>query len=323
MTATPSPARRAYLVGTVFSGSTVFGQALGSADGVRYLGEVDRLVQFPATMWADEPEATCHYCELHNQDCPVWTGERVAQARTQPYGRLMDHFEETFGPDILIDGSKHPQWLRTVGFHGGIDPARTVAYLTVRSPFAFVDSYRARTRAQAWEAANVWRDVNYDAMRLLARQRLPVMTVRYEDFARDPEEVLRPACALLGIDYTPDLRLFQQQPSHDVGGNYNARAVADSSATFDPNDMKRKIPEHWVPATESSAAEYWGKPFGGWIDTKWQRRLSAADVELIIQTPGLVNLANLLGYELSADIAAWEGMQAPTDRPSGTSGQHE
>lgn len=294
--------RRAFLIGTPFSGSTVFGQALGAAQGVRYLGEIDRLVRFPPDLRRDEPDVTCNYCQLLEQPCPVWTDERVAQARRTPIGELMNFFESEFDGDVLVDGSKHLHWLRAVADDGGIELGETVLFLTTRSPFGFVDSHQARIASPTWEAANIWRDVSDQALRLSTKLNLPLMVVRYEDFAREPEPLLHSASCLLGIPYQPEMRFFQHIPSHDVGGNFNARTAQN----LDSLEALRRIPEQWRPA---AMEEYWGRPFGGWVDLKWQRRLDASDVETITQTPGLSGLAALLGYDLGREISAWEAVR--------------
>src|SRR5688572_23914216 len=206
----------------------------------------------------------------------------------------MSFFADEFAGAAVIDGSKHPHWLRAVVADRPLDLDRTVAFLTVRSPFAFVDSFRHRTGCAVWEAANVWRDTYYDGLRMLTRFTLPFMVVRYEALALDPAAALRPACALLGVQYQSDMLGFQQQPSHDVGGNASSKAV--SRDHFSAEEFRERLPEHWVRSAGQSQG-YWGKPFGGWVDDKWHHKTTAAEIEGILQTPGLVDVANLLGYE--------------------------
>lgn len=318
MSARPRPddlARHAYFLGTNFSGSTVLGQALGAHRDVTYLGEVDRLVHFPLTFFPDEPEATCHHCELAGQPCSVWTPDRVAVARRTRYGDLMAYFQAELGSPVLVDGSKHPNWLRYTLAEQPAEVERTVAFVTVRSPFGFCDSYRSRTGCQMWEAANIWRDVYYDAVRMLNQAGLPSMVVRYERFALEPEPVLRHACALLGIDYAPEMRYFRSQPSHDLGGNHGVYAVARDESGAVSGIRARGVAAtpsagSAEPAGSREQAEAQGiTPFGGWVDEKWQRRLTAGEVEQVLQTPGLTDVANLLGYELTREVAAWERRQ--------------
>lgn len=245
--------RRAYLLGTNFCGSTVFGQALGAHPEMRYLGEVDRLVQHPASFFAPEPEPPCRYCDLRGVACPVWTPARVEGAKAVPYGRVMDYLEGELDERVLIDGSKHPFWMRAAAEEGALDPGRTVAFLNLRSPFAFCDSFRNRTGCQAWEAANVWRDVYYDSMRLLNRLGLPYLVARYESFALDPEATLRPACALLGVGYDPWMPFFQDRPSHDVGGNISSHAVPRAQdPAFSSQEFQDRMPRALVGLSEQS-----------------------------------------------------------------------
>jgi hypothetical protein len=305
------PTRQAFLVGTPFCGSTVFGQALGVHGSMSYLGEVDRAVRFGPSVWAENPDPACHYCTLNDLPCPIWTEERLRTARSLPHGKLLSFFGEEFGGAAVIDGSKHPHWLRTVLADQPADPGSMAVFLTARSPFAFCDSYRFRTGCGIWEAANVWRDVYYDSQRMVNRAGLPHLVVRYEDFALDPEPVLRSACALLGVEYEPQMRFFQGQPGHDIGGNYSARAVTREAGEFSREEFRKRLPDGLAPFMEA-AESYWGKPFGGWVDDKWQRNMTEDDIEFVLQTPGLVDVANLLGYELSKDVLAWERRRAAT-----------
>lgn len=303
--ATTAAPRGAFFLGTNFCGSTVFGKALGAHSAVTYLGEVDRLVQFGPSVSPGESEPPCHDCEIRRQPCPVWTSDRVTTARGVRHRALMPFFGDEFGDRVLVDGSKHPHWLRAVLADGGADPATTVAFVTARSPFAFCHSFRFRTGCQMWEAANVWRDVYYDALRLVVRAGLPLMVVRYEDFAMDPEAVLRPACTLLGIGYEDQMPHFQERPAHDIGGNYNVAVGPTDAAGAPTGAALPAVPEAWT-ANRDHGGEYWGKPFGGWVDDKWQKGLLEADVEQVLQAPGLGDVANLLGYELTREVAAWE-----------------
>lgn len=237
---TGSRARRAWFLGTPFCGSTVFGQALGVHPGVTYLGEADRLVAFPASVWAEEPVATCHYCELHEQPCPVWTPARVDKARGLPYGELMSYFESELQTPVLVDGSKHAHWLRAVLADRPGDLDAAVAFVTVRSPFAFVDSYRFRTGCPTWQAANVWRDVYYDALRLATRKGMPLMVVRYEEFALDPEPVLRRASTLLA-----------STTSRRCGTSRSSRATT-SEATTTSSPCSARSPRSSLPRTSAT-----------------------------------------------------------------------
>jgi hypothetical protein len=299
-----------FLVGTAFCGSTVFGQALGVHSAMTYLGEVDRAVQHAPSVWSEDPDPKCYYCQFHERSCPLWTEDRMRAARSLPPGKVLPFFAEELRSGSVVDGSKHPHWLRAVLADRQADLDGMAVFLTVRSPFAFCDSYRFRTGVPIWEAANLWRDVYYDAQRMLNRARLPHMVVRYEDFALDPEPVLRQACRLLGVHYEPQMRFFHGQPGHDIGGNFSARAVSSGPAgEFSRDEYRDRVLGKLAPLWEQ-AESYWGKPFGGWVDDKWQGKTTADDIEFALQTPGLVDVANLLGYELSRDVLAWERRRA-------------
>lgn len=310
--------RRAYILGTPFCGSTVFGQALGAHSAATYLGEVDRVVGWPPDGWPGETRPSCHWCELHGQECPVWTPERVDTVRSLRHAELMDFFDRELGGSVLVDGSKHPRWLSNLIAQGGIDPQQTVVFLAVRSPFAFASSHIYKTDRPVWEAANIWRDVYYDAMRIVSRSRLPLLVVRYEDFAERPESVLRPATAMLGLTYEPDMLMFQHMPRHDVGGNFGALVPADKQVEYlslrQPPGATGGVGS-WVnlPETDRSAP---AEPFGGAVRLQWLDRLTSDDLDSVVETPGLGDVANMLGYHLGREISAWQRRQLERDAPS-------
>lgn len=301
--------RRAYILGTPYCGSTVFGQALGAHSGAGYLGEVDRVAGYPADGWPGESDPTCHYCEVRGEECPVWTPERQASVRSMPHGGLMDYFEAELGPQALVDGSKHPRWLANLVAQGAVDPQRTVVFLVVRSPFAYASSHIGQRVRPAWEAANIWRDVYYDAMRIVSRARLPLLVVRYEDFAETPEVVLRPATAMLGLDYEPDMLYFQHRPRHDIGGNYGALVRADQQVEYAAPGAAESGGGGRVklPDADGTAQE---KPFGRSVRLHWLDRLTPDDLDAIMETPGLGEIANLMGYHLAREVRTWQRQQS-------------
>lgn len=74
---------------------------------------------------------------------------------------------------------------------------------------------------------------------------------------------------------------------------------------FSSTDFRDRLPDQWVRSTGQSDV-YWGKPFGGWVDRKWHRNMTEGDVETVLQTPAIADVANLLGYELSREVTGWE-----------------
>lgn len=154
--------------------------------------------------------------------------------------------------------------------------------LIVRSPFAFTDTFRRHMRWQAWEAANTWRDTYYDSIRLVSETGIPALVVRQEDLARDAEWALRPAQTLLGVGQWP-------------ARNRARRSQADEHYFVGLRDRE----------STTEGVEYDADP----VTTSWYERLSADDIESVMQTPGLVDLANQLGYQLRRDISAWRQAQ--------------
>jgi hypothetical protein len=190
-------------------------------------------------------------------------------------------------------------WLRDVRAAAvAPSPARVRVLVAVRSPFAFASSFRRRERgAPAWQAANAWRDVLFDALRFLGASGLPHMIVRYEDFATAPEPVLRRVCDFLDLAYDPGMLSFWQTDVHALGGNAGAyvwyQGYRHAGRDAGDDDL-------WTPADAALGERYRARGFGGWSDDKWRDELSAADRREVVQTPGLADLATLAGYDLQA-----------------------
>jgi len=288
MSATP---RDVHVIGPPFSGSTLLGNALNGHPAIAHVGEVSAIPQFG--IGADDDR--CHLCLALGRECPVWTGPTLKRLVGAGAAGAIDVLREAAGAPVLVDSSKWVSWLHAS------DPLRRLGdrpvqvLLCVRSPFAFVDSVCRRDGIEAWQGANLWRDIVFDALRTLGHLGLPVMTVRYEDFAFAPEPVLRRICRFLDIAFDPGMLRFWETPVHAVSGNAGAFVWYDGYV----HRGLRADKGVWSEADAATAAGYATRGFGGWVDDKWRARQDDRIRREIAGTPLLSDLATLVGYDLT------------------------
>ena len=279
-----------YVVGTTYSGSTLLGNALNGHPDVFHAGEISRLPAFGLG-----PEAhDCMLCRVQGRPCPVWnddTRERVSAAGPV---EAVPMLRDVTGSPVVIDSSKYVDWLRRATEGGGRGLGRSIrVLLTLRNPFGFAASVHRTDGLAAWEAANIWRDTVYDAMRLLGRLALPFVVVRYEDFAFEPEPLLRRICDVLSLEWTPGVLEFWNRESHALGGNPHAYV-------WYPGYVNAVDYGSEFAADRSIAESFHSRQFGGWADDRWRSELSGSDLDQILQTPMLSAMADLAGYNLRA-----------------------
>ncbi|HEV8550888.1 MAG TPA: hypothetical protein VGQ57_17700 [Polyangiaceae bacterium] len=288
--------RDVYILGTVFSGSTLVGNAFGIHPAAFFAGELAALPAYSKQYGVMHVIDGCLMCQLLGRECEVWTKDRKKRVmRVGPANCLAELRAET-GRPVVVDGSKLMGWFRVVYGQGGIDPERTRVIITSKDPFSFADSYMRRTQQQAWEAANVWRDTYADILRTMNSARLLYTHVSYAEFSMQPEGALRRLCQLTGLTYFPELLGFRSAEVCSIGGNPGANVQREGMV----DALKKKT--EWAKHMEPEHYEGYqrGIEKTGWTDLKWTERLTVNDLGVIMQTPGLVDLASLLGYNLAA-----------------------
>lgn len=274
----------AYLIGPPYSGSTLLGNALNGHPRIFHSGEVSRLPEFGL----GPPARECMVCRVLGRDCPVWDSglaDRIARAGPGAAATLV---REATRADVVVDSSKHVDWLRLVMRDGPSRDPRVI--VTVRHPYAFAASVRRTDGLAAWQAANMWRDTVYDALRELGRASIPFLVARYEDFALSPEPVLRRICDFLSLPFDPRCLRFWEVPSHALGGNPHAYVWY--------GDYVRRVDFGSEFAADAAIAhDFRARSFGGWVDSRWRDELSAADMREIRATPLLGDLVHVVGYD--------------------------
>jgi hypothetical protein len=278
------------VVGTPYSGSTLLGNALNAHPAIAHVGEFSALPAFGFEPIDDQ----CHLCLALGRDCPVWTPETIERVSAAGPRGAFDVLREVTGAPVLLDSSKWVPWLYRTEPEGRRASRRVLALLTVRNPFAFADSVVRRDGVEPWQAANLWRDTVFDALRALGRMSLPLMVVRYEDVARDPAATLGAICRYVDLDFDDRMLRFWETSVHAISGNAGAfvwypgyvhRGRRDDKGTWSESD-----------ATLSDA--YRERSFGGWVDDKWRASLGDDGRRQVLGTPMLADLATQLGYDL-------------------------
>jgi hypothetical protein len=289
-----SPDIDVFIVGTVFSGSTLIGNALGTHDDVLFAGEVAALPLFSKTYGVMHAIDGCLACAELGRPCETWTRERIAAVEAAGLGGYADVLRRETGRRVIVDGSKSAQWLRLVGEKTKLDPERTRVIVSSKDPFSFADSFIRREGIPAWQAANLWRDTYVDVFRTLAAARVLHTHVAYADLSRDTAGTLKRLCALVGVSYDRSLLGFRTRTVCSIGGNLGAHVGREGIV-----DALRKKTE-WHSKVEARHWETYEARGGdpSYSDQKWTERLRLSDLTQIVQTPGLTDLASLLGYDL-------------------------
>lgn len=155
------------------------------------------------------------------------------------YRTLYDAARTVSGRDLLVDSSKHISLACCLRWSEEIDlrvlhvvrDARAVAYSwskTVSRPEAVEGSAEGAYMAR-WSAGKT--AMHWNAQNLgfgaLARQGVPTLRVRYEDFVREPEATVRRVAVFAGLDETVPLPFrtdagevaVDLTPNHQVAGN--------------------------------------------------------------------------------------------------------
>lgn len=278
-----------YIIGTAFSGSTLIGNALNAHPEAAYFGEISHLPEFDR----GKPHYdACMLCWPAGKDCPVWHKETIAQLIEAGPGGSLDALRKISNTPIVIDGSKKLEWLRRT-LTEKPSTTKSLVILATKNPFAYTASHMHNDPVPNWVAANTWRDTIYDALRTLNTFSIPFLTVKYEDFASNSEVMLKRINSFLSLDFSPNQLEYWKSPVHALGGNPGAYANYPEFKDF--AKYWQKYPNaNW----EAKSKVFQGKKLGE-VDTGWIKRLSSEDVQIVLSTPNLVDLATVLGYNLA------------------------
>jgi len=288
-----------FVVGTLFSGSTLIGRDITTRiRKAHYVGELNNFTQVPELSHPSSGRS-CGPCSLLGKRCRHFTDALRERVSYNDIFGMHEQLARSLGASVIIDGSKFVAWLRRALEQQRADPANRTpvkVIVTVRNPIAFAISHRNRTGEQLWQGAGIWRDTYVDALRTVNTHGLPHMVLRYEEYMAAPERSLERLSAFLHLplDAKPDATRL-----HDTGGNWSS---------FVPYVGKKELDEYIARLKGPGRAEaekfveharaYWNddKPKE---DTRWHRSLTAGEAYAVLSTPGLPDVASILGYNLA------------------------
>jgi hypothetical protein len=281
-----------FIVGSLFSGSTLLGNSLNGSPEVIFLGETDRLRYF--RRYETSPDYYVDRSILSENThipCEFWDKSLLTKIKWLPIGEAFQEIIERAGTSIVLDGSKNIDWLIHL-YPNLIEEFNIVAIVATRNPFAFCSSYMNLNQVSAWAAAEVWRNVYSHTLRCLASYSIPNIVVRYEDFAFDPEQILKQKLTkFLGIPFHQQMMEYWQVPNYALGGNTGAYLQFQQF-----QQAKLNSSEQWKPDY------YQDKPFGGWVSERWLDILDEDQIAEIASLDGVMATAFNLGYNLTALI---------------------
>ncbi|GAA4095709.1 hypothetical protein [Actinomadura miaoliensis] len=293
------PPASVFVVGTLFSGSTLIGRDMTTRiRKAHYVGELNNFTQFPDLSHPTSGRE-CGPCSLLGRQCRHFTDALRERVTYDDILGMHGQFARSLGVSVIIDGSKYVAWLRRAVEQRSADPANRTpvnVIATVRNPIAFAISHRNRTGEPLWQGAEIWRDTYVDALRTVNTFGLPVLTMRYEDYMADPERSLERLSAFLHLplDAEPDNTRL-----HDTGGNWS------SFVPYVGKDQLDKFIERLDGPGRAEAEKFVAHARAYWNDekpredTRWHRSLNAGEANSVLSTPGLVDVASLLGYNVA------------------------
>lgn len=295
----PDPRVDVFLVGSQYSGTTHLGGLLAANLGAVYAGEMAHLPRFVKEYRIYDDPIGCLLCTAVDRPCPVWTTDVVAAAEDAGPAGSMDVLRRWTGSSVIVDGSKMPQWLRLATETRPEGAARAVVVVTARSPLRYVISASGSTGAPIWETAQWWRDIYVDTLRTISRRQLPMLVVHNEAVRRQPLETVAAIASLLGREAPAELHTAV--PTHSIAGNlwvqqgYSARTDdLQRKLGLRGDDVASPTGEQWDAVTRRASMAEVGRPKS--------RRSALEMAQMVIECPGLTDVAHALGYHLAMDI---------------------
>ncbi|GAA2157219.1 hypothetical protein GCM10009727_66910 [Actinomadura napierensis] len=304
----PKPQERSltsiFVIGTLFSGSTLMGRDMTARIKMaHYVGELNNFTQVPDFSHKDSGRG-CGPCSLLGKQCRHFTDALRDRVSYDDILGMHEQFARSLGVSAIVDGSKFVAWMRRAVEQRAVEQrvadraSRTAvsAIITVRNPIAFAISHRNRTGEALWRGAGIWRDTYVDALRTANFHGLPQLVVRYEDYMADRERSLERLAAFLHLPLSPKP---DNTSIHDTGGNWS------SFVPYVGREQLEKFIQqlHGSGRTDAEnfikhARAYWNdeKPQE---DTRWHNSINAGDAHGVLSTPGLADVASILGYNIA------------------------
>lgn len=278
-----------FVVGTLFSGSTLLGHELTARlDNAQYIGEMTNFLRHSDMYAPKAADMPCSICNSQGRECPFLNTKLQHRLSYNNIPDVLKTMSHVFDKSVIIDGSKYVAWLQKALVQGFSGQQPRVIICT-RNPFAFALSHRNRNGGELWQGANIWRDTYADALRTINHHGLAHVVVRYEDFILHRDKTVENLAPFLLSSLLPKADFSR---CHASGGNWSAAVPFVGT-----KQMEKAVKKQGKRAADfvAHSRDYWAE--SPKIDTRWYQ-LSTSELTQITQTPGLADIATLLGYNL-------------------------
>lgn len=275
----------AFVIGTPYSGSTILGEYLNNYKGTFFAGELARFEPLHEQNHLYEQASMCLSCALTNSKCPVFNEHLQAKMKNSNPIDAHKKLARLTSSDVIVDGSKFVNWLNMATVTDNAKQTDIRAIITVKNPISFVESCLAREEnigVPAHQLANLWRDTYYDCLRSVSTNNISFFIVRNEDFSTANPVLLRNIASFL------NLQSKKVSPLHAIGGNpgvLEGKKFSDEFAQTIEQSKQHSFLIHREFMKRGKIKRF-SKP-----------KLNETQKSEVLQTPGLVDVAVLLGYD--------------------------
>jgi hypothetical protein len=275
-----------YIVAKAYSGSTILGRDLNSHSKIFYTGELGRIPQYRKKYNYYEYDAGCMNCFIKGTNCKIFSENNLVKLGKKHPRLANEYLRRITKKPIIVDGSKYVDWLN-INCEDQKYLESTRVIILVKSPIEYLYSCAVRGVGPIWQEANAWRDTYFDAIRTVNWLGLSSMVVKFDEYIRSPQTILKQICSYTGVDYQPSMLKSSNNPLHSIGGNPGAyegivgkRLLQQKAQNFDqklfdinPNRVGSKLKKTKI--TKQQREDY---------------------MQILCDTPMLLDVANILGF---------------------------
>lgn len=280
-------AQNILLIGTPYSGSTALGRDLNLLKDIYYAGELSRLPQLRAKYGHYNYDAECMACYLSGVKCPVFNSKNNAKICAYGPAHALNTLRKLSGQQVVVDSSKYVDWLNIYEAENN-KKVITKVLIVVKNPLHYLQSCDVRGIGQLWQEANAWRDTYFDAYRAINRFGIPSMIVRNEDYKKGKSILLKRVTDFLNLENT-----VETKPHHAVGGNAGAYKEDLGKKILKKKFIEigdKKLAQEKLALNPNIVSRV------GNLDILTSRKKYKYS-EILHNTPMLLDIANLLGYQ--------------------------
>lgn len=270
-------------VGTAYTGSTLIGAALNAHSQMVYIGELARLPGYREKYGHYHYDAGCMQCLIDGSDCKIFSSKTIQKLSTIVPKEGIEYLRRITSKPIVVDGTKFVEWIRITRN----DVVNTKVVILAKNPASYLQSCASRGIEPLWAEANAWRDTYYDALRTCSRMDLPCLVVRLEDYQKSPEKALHKLCDFIGVNFEKRMLSTTNFKTHALGGNPGAYVDTVESKT-----MRRLAEDLGQKEFDINPARLKSKI----LSKNTQNKRMVEYRQIVFETPGLVDIANILGY---------------------------